>query len=333
MAEALSDKQAAVFETFTRSRSRLNAELSRNALADPLVGEIVGEPTWDTPLRFFAALHYLVLDGRAQRLAAAYAGQEPLWPAVREALAEHREWVSRFVAEQPVQTNEVGRCWALLPGFLTAAQPGGRRLDLVELGPSAGLNLLWDRYRYRYERATWGDPDSPLELRGEVRGTLPSGLFATAVEVRRRTGIDRAPIDVTSEQGARLLQAFVWADQPERLERMRRAIDVVRADPPELLAGDYVELLPRVLAARDGDALTVVYSSASTQYLSDADFARLTATLEEAGTAGGLAWLAAEPPRETPYSAFSLELRQWPGGERRRLASVHYHGEALEWLE
>ena len=41
------------------------------------------------------------------------------------------------------------RCYALLPAFLACAD--GRPLDLIELGPSAGLNLLWDRYAYAYE--------------------------------------------------------------------------------------------------------------------------------------------------------------------------------------
>ncbi len=49
--------------------------------------------------------------------------------------------------EQEVQTNEVQRSWALLPAFLSLAD--GRPFDLLELGPSAGLNLLWDRYAYR----------------------------------------------------------------------------------------------------------------------------------------------------------------------------------------
>ena len=44
---------------------------------------------------------------------------------------------ARFTAEQEVQTNEVQRAWALLPG-LPHASPTARPLDLLELGPSAG---------------------------------------------------------------------------------------------------------------------------------------------------------------------------------------------------
>ena len=70
----------------------------------------------------------------------------------------------------------------------------------------------------------------------------------------RRRGIDLEPVDVTTAEGERLLEAFVWPDQLERRERLRAAIATVRDDPPELLRGDYVDLLPAVLRDRAPDA-------------------------------------------------------------------------------
>ncbi len=89
-------------------------------------------------------------------------------------------------------------------------------------------------------------------------------------------------------------QSFVWADQPDRLERIRRAIGVARSDPPELLRGYYLELLPELLAAREPGALTVVFSSNSTEYLTDEEFERLRGTIEDAGRAEPPAWVAFE---------------------------------------
>ena len=67
-----------------------------------------------------------------------------------------------------IQTNEVGRSAALLPALAVVragalAVGDDRPLALVELGPSAGLNLLLDRYAVTYRRdgavvATVGDP-------------------------------------------------------------------------------------------------------------------------------------------------------------------------------
>ena len=167
-------------------------------------------------------------------------GGEASWDEVDDALVVHADLLRRFTAEQEVQTNEVQRAWALLPGFLSVSD--GRPLDVLELGPSAGLNLVWDRYRYRYSTGSWGD--GSLELAGDDRMPPPDSLLARRVTVVRRRGVDLNPVDATTEHGARLLQAFVWADQTERLERLRAAIEVLRADPPELIRGDYVESLP-----------------------------------------------------------------------------------------
>ena len=119
-----------------------------------MAAEIVGpEPEWDAPLRLLGGLHFLVL------------AEEAGWD---DSLAEHKDFLREFVATQGVQTNEVQRSWGLLPCFLTlAARARADTLDLIELGPSAGLNLMWDRYRYQYRAGRWGRRDSPLELAGE----------------------------------------------------------------------------------------------------------------------------------------------------------------------
>ena len=304
--------------------SSLYARLARAYADDPRLERIAGdhEPRWEVPLRVFAAVHHLALTGRV----------EDPWSSFGDVVEGHADELARFVAEQPVQTNEVQRCWGLLPGFLSAAN-GSRRFSLVELGPSAGLNLFWDHYRYRYPNAVWGPVDAPIELTGRARDGPPAELFERDVEIVQRLGIDRHPVDVADEAGARLLEAFVWADQTERIERLRRAVELVRRDPPELVQGDYVELLPKVLAERRDDALTVVYHSASVLYLSRAERKRLRKGIEKAARRGPLAWLSYESVEDKtgPY-LFALDLQTWPGGERRRLARLDGHANRLEWL-
>jgi hypothetical protein len=311
-------------DAFARGGSPLYARLAREHADDPLVAEIAGEhePRWEVPLRLFGGVHYLALMG---------AVADP-WSRFGDVLAGHRGWLTRFVAERPVQTNEVQRCWALVPAFLTVADE--RPLDLVELGPSAGLNLLWDRYRYRYPNAGWGRPDAPLELTGEAKTPPAAELFRRKPIVRGRLGIDRSPVDVADDEQARLLQAFVWADQTERLQRLRRAIEVARRDPPTLVRGDYVERLPDVLGRRADDGLTVVFHSVSTAYLKREDRERLRETVERAGGEGPLAWISFElvAEEEVAFEAFAIDVRVWPGGEVRRLARADGHGNRLHWL-
>jgi hypothetical protein len=246
-------------------------------------------------------------------------------------LEAHRGFLRTFISEQGVQTNEVQRSWVLLPLVLRVAQrTGAQSLDLVELGPSAGLNLVWDRYRYRYEAGEWGSSAARLLLEGEERRPVPGELLELSPQVRGRVGIDRSPIDVTSEEGARLLRCFVWAGQDERLERLDRAIEALRGDPPELLQGDFVELLPETLAAQPRDGLTVVFQTATWGYLDDEGRSRLRAILEEAGRSLPLAFISTGQPRIEEH-CWGLRLVYWPGFEREFAGHADFHGSWLQW--
>jgi hypothetical protein len=246
-------------------------------------------------------------------------------------LRGHAEFVRVFVREQAIQTNEVQRCWALLPCFLELARrTGAETLDVVELGPSAGLNLVWDRYRYRYANGEWGGESARLELHGEERRRVPAELLAVRPRVRSRVGIDVAPVDATTDDGARLLRSFVWPDQEWRLRQLDDAIVALRADPPELRRGDVVEVLPELLAARRADALTIVWQTLVLEYLPRERRVRVHEALERAGESGGLAFVQASIPRDDRTYQL-LEAQLWPGGVREVLAHADFHGAWLDW--
>jgi hypothetical protein len=231
-----------------------------------------------------------------------------------------------------VQTNEVRRSWTLLPCFLEIARRTGvETFDVLELGASAGLNLLWDRYRYRYEAGSWGPPDAPLELDGQERAPVPASLVALSPRVRRRSGVDLDPVDVTTDEGALRLRSFVWPGQTGRMERLDQAIEAVRREPPQLVRGDLVEQLPRLLAERAPDALTVVFQTAVVGYLDEAGWARAQAVLERAGRDGDLALVWTDRPAPDVHTHWGLWLRLWRGGEPELLAHADFHGAWLEW--
>lgn len=277
-------------------------------------------------------MHHLVLTGAAPE---ALGGE---WGDFEAALAEHRDEIARRVREQDVQTNEVQRCVALLPAFLTVARQTGLPVELLELGPSAGLNLLVDRYRYVFAEGTWGRAGARLELVADERGrSVPAELLATALAVRRRRGIDLAPVDATGDEGALLLRSFLWPGLDDRVRRLDAAVATLRAEaaPPELVRGDYVDLLPGVLAGRPDDAVTIVFQTASTGYLPAAAAARLRGSLEEAAADGRpLAWVSTRRHDEQEGAGkhfYELELRVWPGPSRLA-AHVDFHGNWMEWL-
>lgn len=296
--------------------SPLYAELCRRYADDRVAAEIVGpEPSWDDALRLLGGLHYLVQAGEAS------------WD---DPLEEHREFLADFVRRQPVQTNEVQRAWLLTPLFLRIAQrTGAPVLDMVELGSSAGLLLGWDRYHYVYEAGEWGPSDAPLTLTGEERRPVRGDLLGFSPAVRRKIGIDRAPLDL-SDESLRLLKAFVWAGQDDRLERLDQAFAALRDDPPGLVQGDYVEALPEVLAERDPEVVTVVLASATLSYLSEEERGRVRSTLEEAGRSGNLVLVSTGRGR-TSERHWGLRIVYYPEVQREFAGEADFHGSWLDW--
>jgi hypothetical protein len=289
---------------------------------DPRVDALVeSPPRWDAPLRLLSALHLLVLEGRAR------------WDDVPEVLDREADFLRDYVARVEIQTNEVQRAWPLLPCFLELARWSGiETFDLVELGSSAGLLLLWDRYRYRYDAGSWGRREAPLELGGEERTRgVPAELLRTTPRVRRRVGIDRNPLDLRDRDDLLLLKSFVWAGQDARLARLDAAADALRDDPPDRVRGDIVDVLPLELARRDEGALTVVLNSAALDYLDQAGRRRVRDALERAGAEGPLAYVTTTQPASGTHRYWALAAKLWPGGERRELAYADFHGVWLEW--
>ena len=332
------DAQADVFRRqaahFTLLGSPLYGRLAGQLAEDPrAAGAILGDDaSWDLGLRLFGAVHHHVLAGVAPR---ALSGD---WVDFETALAEHAGSLRRFVREQGVQTNETQRCVVLLPAFLTLARATGLPLALVELGPSAGLNLVFDRYSYRYAQGRWGDPSARLGFEANERGQVPAALLETPLRIASRRGIDLSPLDVSKAGDVLLLHSFLWPGLAERAARLDAAIETFLAAPerPQLIRGDYVDLLPDLLAKRPEDALTVVFQTASTGYLERERYDALLDSLERAGADGRpLAWVSSRRREERMTEGedhWELELRVWPA-PARLVALADYHGNWVDWLE
>ncbi len=319
------------FEAFARScdvEAPATAAVLRRCAHDSVALKLLpAEPTWDVPHRMLAAVRLLVSRGEAEDFEDA---PDP-WAAFRAVLVERDEWIARFVREQPVQTHAVQRCWVLLPLFLTIARIARKPLDLIELGPSGGLNLLWDRYFYRYQAGTWGETGSGVSLTGDERAPIPQDLLETKVEVRRRRGIDLNPVDVTSVEGMRLLRAFRKDESYGTL--LDSAAKVLRREPPELIQGNYLDILPDLLRQRDGGSLTVVFQTHSTVYLTDDERQRLRMIIDSAGSDAPLGWISTPTNEEhgERRGDYPLELAVWPDAGQRIVARTGVRATWLDW--
>jgi hypothetical protein len=281
-------------------------------------------------LRLMGAVNRLALLGEERALAVAYqkGNGSAAWPVFKLAMERNVESLRRLL-HQPVQTNEVGRCAALLPGFLTVARETEMPLRLLEVGASAGLNLCWDRYRYSSGTFDWGPADSPLTIDFELSGHLQAPDVAT-IEIRERQGCDLAPIDPLTAEGRVSLLAYVWPDQPARIERLRAALDV-RADVSVAITQEgAASCAKQVLARRAPSQATVLYHSIVAQYLGEEELVAFQGYVQEAGEFASddapLAWLRMEPSG----SMADVRITTWPGGEDRHLARVGYHGSPVE---
>ncbi|MFP5071745.1 DUF2332 domain-containing protein [Pseudonocardia nantongensis] len=209
------------------------------------------------------------------------------YPGLRATLIERWAQVRSVALARSTQTNEVGRCAALLPVLAELRRP----LALIEIGASAGLCLLLDRYHYDYGTgARLGPADSRVRLDCELRGpgTPPAHLPA----IVWRVGLDLDPVDVTDPDAVRWLETLVWPGQTTRLRRLRSALELATVDPPPVVRGDLRTDLPRLVAGAPADATMVVFHSAVLAYLPAADRARFA----EQVAGPDVTWIGYEAP-------------------------------------
>ena len=322
---------------FTARVSRLHAERLEpgSAVSDRILGwEGDPSPSADSvPLRIAGCLLALVLEGREPRLAAVYppadVDDDALWSAIRDAQRDHADFILGRLQSAP-QTNEVRRSGALLPGFLLLGGMFGRPLALSELGASAGLNLQWDSYHFDLGARAFGPADSSVHIAPEWRGSPPP---AGHVSVSSRAGCDLNPVDAADPVQRLRMLSYIWADQPDRLERTAHALEIAARDKLAVERSDAIEWLDRRLAMRHPGTTHVVYHTIAWQYFPKA--------LQEKGEA----LIAAAGARATPDAPLarlsieadgkpdgaSLTLQVWPSGEKQEVGRADFHGRWVDW--
>jgi len=294
-----------------------------------------GDPTGTgdaLALRFAGSLHAVVRSGQDSDLAAAYppnnTSDENLWTAVDAALRRDEAFILEWLRSPP-QTNEVRRSGALLPGFLTIARLFGKPLMLSEVGASAGLNLQWDRYAYRLGDVSWG-PASNVALAPDWKGPPPP---KSDLEVSERAGCDLNPLDPSSADDRERLAAYIWADQADRLERTRKALEIAAASGLRVDRADAIEWLAERLERPWAGSTHVVYHSVVWQYFPQELKARGEALIAQAGARATsdapLVRLQMEADGKPDGAALTLQV--WPSGERHEIGRADFHGRWVEW--
>jgi hypothetical protein len=298
------------------------------------------------PNLFLAAVHYLLLRGSEHALTAFYPSVAHLTvvppgdpvPAFHSFCQDHRAALIELISTGLVQTNEPQRCTVLLPAFATVGRlTGGTPLALIEVGASAGLNLLFDRYGYDYGAGrSAGDPRSPVRFACAPRGSRLPPIHADMLHVGTRLGIDLNPIYANDLQALLWLRALVWPEHPERAVRLQQVLTLAQRQPPRLIAGDALTVLPQVVAdATAGTALCVFHTATLAHFPPEAR-ERFRSLIPELARQRDLFWLASEGSGELGRRGqYATILTAFQNGCRteHQLAYSHPHGAWLEWLD
>lgn len=248
----------------------------------------------------------------------------------------HEEQIVGLVRDRRCQMNEVNRCAAaLVPALAYVHSHVDRRpIALIEVGASAGLQLLFDRFRYEYLRleaaaaasaragpealadsagptgpatrsvatapatiAVWSPPRArdDVTLRCRVVGDSMPDPAAVSGLVASRVGIDLDPPRLDDP----VTRDWIVASAAMRSGLTARLIDVVRTSGVQVLAADAVDVIEQIIADVPVGQLPVVYDSASLMYLDADRVADFRACLHRAARQREVAWISYEAMRAT----------------------------------
>jgi hypothetical protein len=296
----------------------------------PFYAEICHRVANDTAL--LAKLAELPLEKQQPNLLLAAAkylfGTARDWPEFRKRVEAHWDAVLVVIMARRTQTNEPARCATLLPLLARLPQP----LALLEVGASAGLCLLPDKYAYDYGgrrvEPTNGEPNAPL-FRCAINAATP--VPKRNIEVAWRAGLDLNPLDVSTDGDVRWLHALVWPGEGERDRLLDEALTVARRDPPRVVKGDLRYDLAALAAEAPKNATLVVFHTAVLAYVREAaDREAFAETVKQLGAQ----WVSNESANLShvpdlmlrPWERFLLTLNNVPQ------AYTDPHGANMDWL-
>ncbi|MGH6786495.1 MAG: DUF2332 domain-containing protein [Novosphingobium sp.] len=295
-----------------------------------------GAPLGDAlPLRVAGGIHSLHLKRAEPELARIYADEQGIDDAaiVAAAIRSHEAELLPWL-DGPPQTNEAGRSANFIAAMLWLAEQGlPPRFECLEIGSSAGINLMLDRYHYDLAGAQVGPEPGAMRFEPKWKGNPPP---QRAIEIASTRGCDVAPVDLTDPAQALRLKAYIWPEHTVRFERMDAAIAEATRSPPDLVRMNAADFIEAELTKPQSSGVTrVLMHSIVWQYVPADQQARVAAAMEAAGARATperpLAWIALEANRV--LHLHELVVRYWPSGaEPQLLARAHPHGASIDWL-
>lgn len=316
------------------------------AIADDpeLLGVVqAAPPEAHHPTVVLAAVKYLLVDEPHHPLASIYRGDGgDVVGAFTDFVRTQRSEILDVMAVRRTQTNEVARTAVLGPALAEVQRRHAEPMALLDVGTSAGLNLLVDRVAIDYGRFRTGPENSSVSLASALVNDGPEPW--PPLDIDWRCGLDRAPIDLEDPDQVRWLEACIWPDNPARVSRFRSAVELWLAHPTPLERGDAIDDLARVAAPAPDDQHLTVMTSWVSFYFDKAH--RLAFEAAVAALGRPVSWISVEFPGvvrgldnerdpvrdDHEQSVVVLVEHDGLGGStREQLAWCHPHGLWLDW--
>ena len=312
-------------------------QLDRAPRLAGLIGNWPGDPAAAAmAMRLNAGLHALARRKVIPDLCALYAGRHSDFDRAIGAALEAGEATILEWMDHPTQTNEVARSAAFMAALMTLAHQADMPFELLEIGASAGLNLMLDRYAHDLGGVSAGTARSPVRIAPEWRGPAP---VRAPVRIASVGGVDLRPLRLEDPFTRERLLSYVWADDPARAERLCHAIALNRACPPPVERESAAPWIARKLAEpQPAGTCRVVQHSMVLQYLPERERRAVLTAIMHAGALATperpLAWIGLE--WNSTRSEVQLRLTRWPGegnegGTSRVLAICHAYGSWIDW--
>ncbi|TFE23066.1 DUF2332 domain-containing protein [Cohnella luojiensis] len=265
----LSERFRVFAERECKDSSSLYGQLAGNIANDPKLLKLAAysRPGQPVPNLLLGAVHYLLLGGIEHELAEYYASivgePRPSSAAInyfRDFCKQYENEIIRILENKLVQTNEVRRCSYLYPSFCYIHKISQKPLALIEIGTSAGLQLLWDKYSYSYKsNKKYGNEQSALEITAEIRGDNIPFLLEHSPPVTSRIGVDLHINDLNDPEDFLWLKALIWPEHKERISYFEKAALCLEKQPLELVEEDGVSLLPNIASKITKDSTICVF--------------------------------------------------------------------------
>lgn len=248
------------------------------------------------------------------------------------AINEHSEAISEVMLTRTTQTNEPGRCAALLPVLARIEGP----LALIEVGASAGLCLLPDAYGYDWQGRSLTPPPrfSTIAPIFDCKASENTPLPDRHPEIVWRAGLDLHPLDASNDEDVAWLETLIWPEHHERLACLRKAVQIAQIERPSVMAGDLRRDLAALIAEAPRDATVVVFHTAVLSYVAEQnDRDTFAAQMLDDPR---VIWLSNEGPRTFPQFIKAAgpvhENMFLLAADGKPLAWTGPHGQRIHWI-